>query len=720
MTTLRIETAPVFEPLLQPSRYKGAYGGRGSGKSHFFAENVIEYALMTRGFRGLCGREIQKSLKDSAKFLIESKLAKFGLGEAHGFKVFREVIETPGDGAIMFQGLQDHTADSIKSFEGIDVFWGEEAQSLSARSLSLLRPTIRKEGSELWFGWNPTRKSDPVDQMLRGGNTPTGSIVVRANWSDNPWFPGVLEQERQDCLRTQPDQYAHIWEGDYATVLTGAYYAKHLQEAREQGRLGKVARDPLIEVKAFWDIGFSDATAIWIAQFIGREIRVLDYYEAQGQPLAAHLNWLRANGHENALCVLPHDGAHGNAVTGIKFEDHIRAAGFKAQTIENQGRGAAMKRIEATRRLFPSIWFNEATCQAGLDALGWYHEKRDEARGIGLGPDHDWSSHCFTGDTKVLTRYGMRPISSLPYTGEVLAPCGWKQYIAPRITRRDAQLVEVRFTSGFTARCTPDHLFLTESGWKSAESLAPNTAIQSTLTNSRSILMASYIACGRVKSIFPRAVAAFTGILGLLRLGQSQAVATSTTGTGIQSTTGWTILSAWMHLSIFRLVGGRAKGLPFRQVGIFPPWLEKSQLNGTDQKRAVFGTGDKPSAQSLGLNVSVRRGRASAAGFFSWPSFGKPGTLQSIARHLASKLHIDNGASRTNMRVVIESVKPLSETADVWCLTVPEGECFSLANGAVVHNCADAFGLMAVAYEAPRERQRSSVRVLHPQGAWLA
>jgi phage terminase large subunit len=355
---------------------------------------VIEYALMTRGFRGLCGREIQKSLKDSAKFLIESKLAKFGLGEAHGFKVFREVIETPGDGAIMFQGLQDHTADSIKSFEGIDVFWGEEAQSLSARSLSLLRPTIRKEGSELWFGWNPTRKSDPVDQMLRGGNTPTGSIVTRANWSDNPWFPGVLEQERQDCLRTQPDQYAHIWEGEYATVLTGAYYARHLQEAREQGRIGKVARDPLMEVKAFWDIGFSDATAIWIVQFIGREIRVLDYYEAQGQPLAAHLNWLRSNGYENALCVLPHDGAHGNAVTGIKFEDHIRAAGFKAQTIENQGRGAAMKRIEALRRLFPSIWFNEATCQAGLDALGWYHEKRDDARGIGLGPEHDWSSHC--------------------------------------------------------------------------------------------------------------------------------------------------------------------------------------------------------------------------------------------------------------------------------------------------------------------------------------
>ena len=151
---------------------------------------------MDRGFRGLCFREVQKSLKESAKKLIEDKIAKFRLKEADGFKVFREVIETPGDGAIMFQGLQDHTAESIKSFEGIDVAWGEESQSISARSLGLLRPTIRKDGSELWFGWNPTRKIDPVDIMLRGKTLPTGAVVVRANWSDNPWFPPVLEQER--------------------------------------------------------------------------------------------------------------------------------------------------------------------------------------------------------------------------------------------------------------------------------------------------------------------------------------------------------------------------------------------------------------------------------------------------------------------------------------------------------------------------------------------
>lgn len=391
--TLSIETAEVFEPLLSPSRYKAAHGGRGSGKSHFFAERLIEDSLAERGLRSVCIREVQKSLKESAKRLLEDKLGKLGLGEADGFKVFREVIETPGDGLISFQGMQDHTAESIKSLEGYKRAWCEEAQTLSARSLSLLRPTIRADGSEIWFSWNPRRKSDPVDALMRGANPPTGSSVVKANWSDNPWFPSVLDQERRDCLSDNPDQYGHIWEGEYATVIEGAYYAASLAIARKEGRIGIVSRDPLLPVYAVWDIGVRDATSIWIVQFVGQTIRVLDYYEAVRQPLAAHLEWLRSNGYGSAECILPHDGATEDAVTAIRFEDHIRAAGFGVRTIPNQGKGAALKRVEVARRRFPQVWFNEKTCEAGIDALGWYHEKQDEARNIGLGPEHDWSSH---------------------------------------------------------------------------------------------------------------------------------------------------------------------------------------------------------------------------------------------------------------------------------------------------------------------------------------
>ena len=391
MTTLQIDVARAFRPLLEPSRYKAAYGGRGSGKSQFFAGAVIALALRKPGLRVLSCREVQKSLKESAHRLLEQKIANFDVG--HQFDIQETQIKTPGGGLIVFAGLQDHTAESIKSYEGFDVAWIEEAQTVSARSWNLLRPTIRKPGSEIWASWNPRLKSDAVDTTFRGGEVPTDSIIVNANWDSNPWFPAELEQERLDCLRMQAEQYDHIWGGGYVTVAEGAYFAKDLALAKSSGRIGPVAADPLMQYRAFWDIGTRDATAIWVAQFVGQQVRVLDYYEAVNQPLATHLNWLRDKGYGSALCVLPHDGERVDHLTADKFADHIQSAGFKTETVKNQGKGAAMKRVEAARRLFPSIWFNETTTEAGRGALGWYHERKDEARNVGLGPEHDWASH---------------------------------------------------------------------------------------------------------------------------------------------------------------------------------------------------------------------------------------------------------------------------------------------------------------------------------------
>lgn len=394
---LRFETASVFRPLLEPARYKGAWGGRGSGKSHFFAELLIEDALRIDGMRAACIREVQKSLKQSSKRLIEDKLQAYNLGERAGFKVYREVIETPKDGVIIFTGMQDHTADSIKSLEGFDRAWIEEAQSLSHRSLELLTPTMRKEGSEIWASWNPNRPTDAIDQLLRGENTPTGAVVVNANWKHNPWISKVLLQEKDDCLRMTPDRYPHVWEGEYATVLEGAYYARHLSEAALEGRIGFFGRDPLVKLHAVWDIGGtskkSDATAIWIVQFIGEEIRLLDYYEAVGQPFESHVNWIRAKGYDDALMVLPHDGRKHDMVYKVTPEGFLQDAGFTVESIPNQGAGAVLSRIEAARRMFPSCRFHDENTKGGREALGWYHEKRDEMRGLGLGPEHDWASH---------------------------------------------------------------------------------------------------------------------------------------------------------------------------------------------------------------------------------------------------------------------------------------------------------------------------------------
>jgi len=398
MATLSIPTAKVFVPLLSPARDKVARGGRGSGKSHFFAGLAVEDALAEpgenggEGLRMVCIREVQKDLAQSAKLLIEGKLASFGLGEADGFKVYEDCITLPGDGLMIFKGMNNYTADSIKSLEGFKRAWWEEAHTASKKSINLLRPTLRASGSQLWWSYNPTLDTDAVDVMFRGDELPTGAIVVEASWRDNPWFTAELEQERLDCLRMQPEQYEHIWGGGYITAIESAYFARMLAEAREQGRIGTLTEDKLLSKRAYWDIGVRDATAIWIAQQKGDQVRFIDHYEASGQDLSAHLNWLRSNGHGDAEQVLPHDGAKMDALTAVRFEDHIRNAGFRCRTVPNQGKGAAMKRIEAARSIFNRFWFDETRCAKGLKALGWYHEKKNEG-GYGVGPNHDWASH---------------------------------------------------------------------------------------------------------------------------------------------------------------------------------------------------------------------------------------------------------------------------------------------------------------------------------------
>jgi phage terminase large subunit len=304
----------------------------------------------------------------------------------------------------MFTGMQDHTAESIKSLEGFRIAWTDEAQTMSNRSLSLLRPTIREDNSELWFSWNARRKADAVDFFFRGvkpdGSTlPKGAVLVKANWRDNPWWNEVLEGERKLELQLYPDRYDHTYEGGYARAFEGAYFAGILSAARSQRRIGKVSADPLLPLRAFLDIGGSGASAdaftIWIVQWVGQEIRVLDYYESVGQVLAFHVNWLRSRGYQDAIIYLPHDGVNENNVTGKRYEDHLREAGFNVEPpVKNQGRGAAIQRIEALRRLGPQLWFNEDTTEAGRDALGFYHERKDDIRNVGLGPEHDWSSHA--------------------------------------------------------------------------------------------------------------------------------------------------------------------------------------------------------------------------------------------------------------------------------------------------------------------------------------
>jgi phage terminase large subunit len=380
--------------------YRGSYGGRGSAKTRTFAKMAAVRGAMfgDAGVHGVvvCGREFMNSLADSSFAEVKTAIAeepwlaaKYDVGESY--------IRTK-DGRVEFAfiGLR-RSLMSLKSKSRILILWVDEAEQVSEDAWMIVDPTVREEESEIWVTWNPARKKSATHMRFRA-DPPPMSKIVEMNWRDNPWFPSKLNIKRLHDQEKRPDQYDHVWEGDFVTVVEGAYFAKSLSEARAKGRIGNVSADPLMTVRAIWDIGGTgakaDACAIWIAQFVGREIRVLDYYEAVGQPLATHVQWLREKGYGKAYCILPHDGSHQDKVFDASYEGALKSAGFDVRVIPNQGKGAAKMRVEAARRLFPSIWFNKDTTEPGRDALGWYHEKKsDDERNVGLGPEHDWSSH---------------------------------------------------------------------------------------------------------------------------------------------------------------------------------------------------------------------------------------------------------------------------------------------------------------------------------------
>ncbi|WP_245311303.1 phage terminase large subunit [Bradyrhizobium pachyrhizi] len=388
---------PVFTG---PAMYRGSYGGRGSGKTRTFATMAAVHgarcAAADKGGVVVCGREFMNSLADSSfaevKAAIESNqwlTSQYDVGEKY--------IRTR-DGKIdfAFVGIR-HNLDSLKSKARIRLLWIDEAEPTTETGWLKIDPTVREEDAEIWVTWNPESEKSPTHKRFRE-KPPPHCKIVEMNWRDNPWFPSTLNVKRLNDLENRADQYNHIWEGGFRTNMEGAYFASLLTQAKLKGRIGAVEADPLLPLRAFIDIGGAganaDAFVIWIVQWVGQEIRVLDHYEAVGQVLGAHVAWLRKNGYENALIYLPHDGVNVNNITGKRYEDHLRDAGFKVEPpIKNQGKGAASMRIEAVRRLGSKIWFNEKTTKAGRDALGYYHEKQDEQRKVGLGPEHDWSSH---------------------------------------------------------------------------------------------------------------------------------------------------------------------------------------------------------------------------------------------------------------------------------------------------------------------------------------
>lgn len=413
MSVLRVEVPRKLKPLLSPWRYKGAYGGRGGAKSHFFAEQVLVRCI-SQPSRAVCIREVQNSIRDSVRQLLVDKIAKFGLESA--FEVLDNEIRGPNGSLIIFKGMQSYNADTIKSLEAYDIAWVEEAQTLSQHSLDMLRPTIRKPLSELWFSWNPRYKTDPVDVFFRKQNR-DNALGVPVNWRDNPWFPDVLRKEMNDDFREDEDKAEHIWNGAYGAGK-GAILAKWVNRAEREGRINdSVAYDPDgAPVDISCDIGFRDTTCFWFWQRRLGGFTVFDYDHDHGLDADDWAPRLRERllSHgikENNLnkIWLPSDAkAKTFQSKHTSIERFIRE--FTVQHVDVVPASRKSDQIEAARHLMEHIEFNKTNCEDGIDGLtAWEYEYNEENQVFSREPKHDWASH--RGDSFA---YGCQVLNVIP------------------------------------------------------------------------------------------------------------------------------------------------------------------------------------------------------------------------------------------------------------------------------------------------------------------
>lgn len=406
-SSLRVSVPEAFFPLLAPKRYKATYGGRGGAKSHFFAEQLVLrcYGQKTRAV-GI--REVQNTIRESVRQLIVDKIAKFGLG-AH-FQILESEIRGRNGSLIIFKGMQTYNAENIKSLEDFDIAWVEEAQTFSEHSLRLLRPTIRNEGSELWFSWNPRHDDDPVDVFFRKQKR-DDATVVHVNWQDNPWFPEVLKQEKDNDYRDDPEMAAHVWGGGYLIISEASYYGRALAVAENEGRIGDFPHLPALPVKTAWDIGMDDYTSIWFIQEDELGPRVVDYYEvgnfyaqdivkdAMPELDPDELEGFRKRieiGREQPFVYgehfLPHDVKQREWGAGRTRPLTLMSLGVKPVHVGAQ-QGPA-ERINAVRQILPVTRFNRTPrVMLGISRLRRYSRKRNDTLNTYLGPLHDENSH---------------------------------------------------------------------------------------------------------------------------------------------------------------------------------------------------------------------------------------------------------------------------------------------------------------------------------------
>ena len=376
-----------LEPLFKPSRYKVLYGGRGGAKSWGIARALLILGAK-KPLRILCAREFQTSIKDSVHKLLGDQIVDLGL------QSFYEITERAIRGAngteFFFTGLKNNPTN-IKSFEGVDICWCEEAQSISRMSWKILIPTIRKPGSEIWVSFNPELETDETYQRFVI-HPPQDAILIKINYWDNPWFPEVLRMEMESLKALDHEAYMQVWEGVCRQTIDGAIFAKEMMRADAEERITKVPYDASKPVHAICDLGWSDATAWWLVQFVGMETRLIRYFEGSQRTMTSYLAELQSFGYVYDTIWLPHDAQNKTlAAAGRSIEDIVRGAGFKTRVLE---RVPTIDSINAARTVFSNCYFDRENCADGLNCLRHYRYEVDPETGnFSKMPLHDRYSH---------------------------------------------------------------------------------------------------------------------------------------------------------------------------------------------------------------------------------------------------------------------------------------------------------------------------------------
>ena len=375
--TIDYDTADWAQALDPKYRYIFIKGGRSGGKSHEVVNYLAERSFTEIDLKIVCLREIQKSIDKSSKSLVDNKLKNFGIDKY--YKSIKSEIrkELPGDdGHFFFQGMNDLTADNIKSLEDYKIAWFEEAQNCTRNTLKILRPTIRAKNSQIIFTWNPKFPDDAIDEFCNQVRNEPDVLVIHVNYLENPFLSDEVFREVELDRKNYPDDFNHIWLGDYDTSFHGHYYAKLLEDAKAEGRISSVPRKAGVDTIAVWDLGRADATAIWVAQIVGLQVRIIDHIEDNFKHLDFYADWIKQNDY-NGLQVLPHDATHerlskeGNAGS---IEQQIKTLGLTNTIVQKAGT------LDATRKLAKNLireaWIDEEKCKEGLQALR--HEKAEK------------------------------------------------------------------------------------------------------------------------------------------------------------------------------------------------------------------------------------------------------------------------------------------------------------------------------------------------------